>query len=162
MEVAKQRREFTAVERSQAKALTLSLGGARKARKALESLWEVLPSENTLNNWLNDPRVVPDTAFVDALVLELRSRAIGQAGRAIDKIGVRLEKEAESGDALDVQRLAQAYATLYSLFVQKEAEPKVAVNVHGLGGNGNVVIMPFRPRPEKIEPVEEVVETTAS
>mgnify|MGYP001576198650 CR=1 FL=1 len=156
------RREYTPLERSQAKALMIMTGGPLSGARVLDEVWEGRkPSVRTLEAWWYDSRIKPDEQIITALRAQMNAKVVARSGTIVDKLGDRIEREVETAEPLDIQRLVSAFVALSELL---GAGPGAGVNVH-VGPDapgGGVLIMPFRARPVEPPPALPAIEASVS
>ena len=158
---------YTLEQRSQAKALALAHGSADKAAAVLGELWEESPSSRSIVNWMNDPDVQPDGAFLRNLSDVLNARIVHYVDRLIGPLAKRIEEGMEGAKALDLHNDVRSFTFLANLIRPANASGAGGTNVYSYVDNRTVatrdpmmlfgpkVVMPYGPKePEESSVVE--------
>ena len=120
---------YTLEQRSQAKALALAHGSADKAAAVLNELWDESPSIRSIVNWINDPDVQPDGAFLRNFSDVLNVRIVHYVDRLIGPLAQRIEEGIEDAKALDLHNDVRSFTFLANLIRPPNASGAGGTNV---------------------------------
>ena len=130
----------------------------------LDTLWDESPSSRSIVNWMNDPDVQPDGAFLRNFSDVLNVRIVHYVDRLIGPLAKRIEEGIEGAKALDLHNVVRSFTFLANLIRPANASGGGGTNVLNYVDNRSVTpardpMMLFGPK----EPESNVIEAeTAS
>ena len=161
---------YTPVQKSQAKALALTLGNSEDAERRLKELWGDAPTGRAIRNWLNDPEIEADARFIKLLAQAVDAKIIGQVGNLLDPLYERLKhgigklnpetEQWEGAKSLDLHNDTRSYVFLSNLIRPANASGNGGTNqfTQFVDARGAQVVLPFgakaEPTPIELEQPE--------
>ncbi len=144
---------YTNEQRAQAKALVITAGSGEKAAAILGELWDEAPTGRSIQNWVNDPTVEPDLAFLRTFSDTTNARIVHWVDRLVGPLGQRIEREIEDGTkSLDLHNDVRSFTFLANLIRPADASGAGGTNVYNYVEAGPArVVMPFSPKEPPID-----------
>ena len=152
---------YSPAQKSQAKALALTLGNSDAAERRLKELWpDGAPTGRAISNWVNDPEIEADARFIKLLAQAVDAKIIGQVGNLLDPLYERLKHgigklnpetgQWEGAKSLDLHNDSRSYVFLSNLIRPANASGNGGTNqfTQFVDARGAQVVLPFSAKPE--------------